>query len=154
MMGEKGAHEMSRISGAIVLAIFLLLPLTTASLYAQRGSHGGAVASVRASAGSSFAARPAPAFSGGVIHRPIVRPRPVIVTQPFGFYPSDGYSPYFYSTPVGASAYPYVDPAYTYADPAYTQSYGVVTQAPAVSPTEADLSYQVGVLSQQIKQVR
>jgi hypothetical protein len=150
---------MSRIPGAIVLAIALLLLVTPAGLYAQRGSHsgGGAAAghiAVHASTAPSFAPRPAQGFSAPAFHRPIVRPqRPIIVTQPFGFYPSYGYSPYFYSTPAGAP-YAYGDPAYAYADPAYTQSYGAVTQAPALSPNEADLSYQVGVLSQQIEQLR
>src|ERR1700719_2288276 len=101
---------MSRILGAILLATVLLLLVTPGGLYAQRGSHGGhggGVAAVHASPVPPVVARPAPrpapGFSGPAFHRPIVRPqRPIIVTQPFGFYPSYGYSPYFYSTPAVA----------------------------------------------------
>ena len=157
---------MSRIPGAIVLAMVLLLLAMPAGLYAQRGSRSGGVAAVHSAPVSSFAGRPAPVVSSGGINRPIGnrpigigRPyRPIIVTQPFGYYPyygysygSYGYSPY-YSTPVGVSAY--ADPAYAYTEPAYAQPPAYVSQAPAVSPNEADLTYQIGMLSQQIEQLR
>src|SRR5712691_6869828 len=114
MMVPKGAREMSRILGAIVLAIVLLLLVTPAGLYAQRGyhsGHSGGVAAVHTPSAPSPVMRPAPVVSAPAFHRPIVRSqRPIVVTQPFGFYRPYGYSPYFYSTPAVASAY--VEPAY------------------------------------------
>jgi hypothetical protein len=114
-----------------------------------------------------MAVRPAPSFSGRpvtpfvnppvsvfgrspvVTSRPFVRTRPIVIA-PFGYgyglgygygygYPYDSYSPY-YSAPAVAEPY--------YSEPQQVYSQGATDQS------NAELSYQVGVLSQQVQELR
>src|SRR5205823_2528248 len=106
---------MSRSIGTIVLAMVLLLALTSVDGYAQRGFHRGAapvVTTAPAAAVPQFVGRPiavarppvvvapfvsspvgafgrAPHFPRGNGNTVIVRqPRTIIIPQPFGIYPS------------------------------------------------------------------
>ena len=168
---------MSRFFGVIVLAFVLVLLAVPVPLQAQHrgGFHGGPTSTFNAHPavarpGSAFVGRPvAPfvdspvmPFTGGIV-TPFVgrRVTPPVITTPspfaFGsrrvfrsrpefFAPAFGYGYGYYS--------PYW-PAPIVGEPAYSQpAYVVPPQTPAVSQTEADLSYQVGRLSQEIKDLR
>jgi hypothetical protein len=179
MMAAKGAHYMSRIFGAVVIAVVLLLPATSQDIYAQRGSHtGGGVTARPAAPASAWRANPvvrlpagtpvvgAPfvrqpiigvsgiASAGRFPHSPVFRPARPVIVSPYGFYPSySPYSPYLYSAPVVDPSM-YAQSVYAESPSAYAQPSYVNTQAPGVSQSEAELSYQVGMLSQQVEQLR
>ena len=170
---------MSRFFGVIVLAFLLLVFLAVpVSLQAQHrgGFHGGPTATFNARppvarTGPAFVGRPvAPfvnspvtPFTGGIVTPFVGRPvTPPVITTPspfaFGsrrafrprpefFAPAFGYGYGYYS--------PYIWPAPIVGEPVYSQpAYVVPPQTSAVSQTEADLSYQVGRLSQEIKDLR
>jgi hypothetical protein len=121
-----------------------------------------------AHAGGGMAARSAPSLAGrpvapfvnppvsvfgrspGVASRPFVRPaRPIVIAPAYGYggygygygagYPYDSYSPY-YGAPAAS------EPYYSEPQPVYN--------APAGDQGTADLSYQIGMLSQQIQELR
>ena len=155
-----------RIASVIVAALFVASAAGNLSAQGRGGGRGGGgghqgAGPVRVAPGPPSAPRPAfagraPApFAPGIVAGPrvnIVRPAPrVIVSRPgIGF----SYSPFFwgvpaYSSPAYIASPTYVTPAYlgpTYVAPSYA--------APAVSQNEAELSYQVQRLSQEIESLR
>ncbi len=137
----------------------LIIIATSGTLHAQRGGgfrgHAGGPGRPSPAPSAPIPSVPRSTFSGhalppvvspfspriGIGARVgVIRPQPrVIFPQPFvGFY-----SPYLWNPPI-YTAPAYVDP--TYAAPTYS--------APAVSQNEAELSYQVQRLSQEIEQLR
>src|SRR5213593_3079775 len=169
---------MSRFFGVIVLAFGLVFLAAPASLQAQHrgGFRGGPTAIFNARPpvarpGPAFVGRPVPPFvnspvtpfTGGIVTPFVGRPvtPPVITTpSPFAFSSRRGFRPRpeFFAPAFGYGyGYysPYIWPAPIVGEPVYSQpAYVVPPQTPAVSQTEADLSYQVGRLSQEIEGLR
>jgi hypothetical protein len=150
---------MTRRLTTILFATLLLPTIIPAGLSAQgRGHRGGAVGAVRApisSPRSTSVSRIPPVVTPGlgtprvspvapIVNAPRVFVHPqrrAFIQQPFfGFSPffSSFYSPYFYDTPY-------------YPSPDYL---GQTYIPPEVSQNEADLSYQVQQLSQEVEQLR
>ncbi|HLH31400.1 MAG TPA: hypothetical protein VKY31_09375 [Terriglobia bacterium] len=159
---------MFRSFGVILLAVMVVAVMVPGSLQAQRRPaqfHGGVSPRPGTQSGlvghgpvAPFVNPPvnnfghAPSFHSGrsVVQRPIVRgPRTVVVAPAFGYgygYPYyspffDPYNPYGYAAPVASEP--------VYSEPAYVDN-----PQPAVSQNEAELSYQVGKLSQEIEDLR
>ena len=169
---------MSRFFGVIVLAFGLVFLAAPASLQAQHrgGFRGGPTAIFNARPpvarpGPAFVGRPvAPfvnspvtPFTGGIVTPFVGRPvTPPVITTPspfaFGSHRVFRPRPEFFA-PAFGSGYgyysPYIWPSPIVGEPVYSRPAHVVPpQTPAVSQTEADLSYQVGRLSQEIKDLR
>jgi hypothetical protein len=154
---------MTRIYLVILLVFILASFIVPVSLEAQHhggGGRSGGGAGVRSA--PSLTGRPVTPFVNPPVNafgraphfgsRPIGRSRPIVVAPIYGYgglgyYPGyyQGYYPYDYSSPYY--------PAPAVSEPYYSEPQQAYS-APAGDQNAADLSYQMGVLSQQIQDLR
>ena len=169
---------MTRLSRMVAMAAFVVSFTASAELQAQRagGFRGGG--GVRSGGGMTarqptVQTRPAVPTGSGLVGRPVTpfvnppvsgfsrpnqfptfrskpffnSPRNVIISPGFGF--GYGYSPFLYGDPFYPYGYPYSD-QYPYTD----QSYVTPPQNDPSLQGQADLSYQIGQLSQEVEALR